>query len=275
MSSGGSSEGDKFNNKFGYAPPVKVFKSGFAQENVFVCHVQAPPIPPDTALLQGSADLYELVEGVFTVATNNHVIPITDTNFLVNTEFIFEGLEPIKLSEKEIKFCTTNRELDATAIELTDAGVKHLQQYGAKFIRVTTASGGVKSLEGEFSIDRGAIQEIKDNEVYYYLDGALGSNGFQILLWDYKAIGMHKPSGTSIKHRALVPIRHDGNRLLAIAVAVLRYTRKIVNRATASTLIIITLCYANNSIIAINQGCFDFYVLTFINDFYNGFYQNK
>ena len=125
----------------------------------------------------GTADLYELAEGVFTVATNNRVIPITDTNFLVNTVFTFEGLGQIKLSDKEIKFCTTNRELDATVIELTEADVKRLQQFGAKFIRVTTASGGGKCPEGEFSIDRGAIQKIKDNEVYYVLDGALGSNG--------------------------------------------------------------------------------------------------
>ena len=50
---------------------------------------------------------------------------------------------------------------------------------------------------------------------------------------------MHKQSETSVEHRALVPICY-GNRLLAIAVfqlAVLRYTRKIVNRATTSTLI--------------------------------------
>ena len=79
MSSGGSSDNDKFNNKFGFEPPVK--KSKFAQAKVSVCHVQAPPIPPDT-VAPGTADLYELAEGVFTVATNNHVIPITDTNFL-------------------------------------------------------------------------------------------------------------------------------------------------------------------------------------------------
>ena len=228
--SGGSSDGDKLNNKFGYAPPVKRYESAFEQK-LFVCHVQAPPIPPDTIGLQGTADLYELAAGVFTIATNNHVIPIIVANFLVNTVFTFEGLGQIKLSDKEIKFCSTNRELDATVIELTDAGVKRLQQFGAKFIRVTSASGGDKSPEGEFSIDRGAIQKIIENEVYYYWGGALGSNGSPILLWDYKAIEMHKPSGTSIEHRALVPIR-NGNRLLAIAVsqlAVLRYTRKIVN----------------------------------------------
>ena len=226
MSSDGSSNDDKLNNEFS-----KKVNGSAAQAKISVCHVQAPPIPLDTAVLQGTADLYELVEGVFTVATNNHVIPITDTNFLVNTVFIFEGPGQIKLSEKEIKFCTTNRELDATVIELTEAGVKRLQQFGAKFIRVTTASGGDKSPEGEFSIDMGAIQKIKENEVYYFLDGALGSNASPILLWDYKAIGIHKQSGTSIEARALVPIRH-GNSLLAIAVfqlAVLRYTRKIVN----------------------------------------------
>ena len=236
MSSGGSSDDDKLNNEFSYVSPDKVNRSA-AQAKVSVCHVQAPLIPPDT-VAPGTADLYELAEGVFTVATSNHVIPITDTNFLVNTVFTFEGLVKIKLSEEEIKFSTTNRELDATVIELTDACVKRLQQFGAKFIRVTTASGSNKYPEGEFCIDRGAIQEIKDNDVYYYLGGALGSNGSPILLWDYKAIGMHKQSGTSIEHRALVPIRNK-NRLLAIAVfqlAVLRYTRKIVNRATTSTL---------------------------------------
>ena len=230
MSNDGSSDDD---DKFDYVPPVKVYKSAFAQAKVSVCHVQAPPIFSDTAVLQGTADLYELVEGLFTVATNNHVIPLTDTNFLVNTVFTFEGLGQIKLSEKDIKFCTTNRELDATVIELTEAGVKRLQQFGAKFIKVitATASGGDKSSEGEFFIDMGAIQKIKENEVYYILDGALGSNASPILLWDYKAIGIHKQIGTSIEHRALVPIRH-GNSLLAIAVfqlAVLRYTRKIVN----------------------------------------------
>ena len=234
MSSGGSSDDDKFD----YVPPVKVYKSAFAQAKVSVCHVQAPPIPPDT-VAPGIADLYELGEGVFTVATNNHVIPITDTNFLINTVFTCEGLGQIRLSEEEIKFWTTIRELDATVIELTEAGVQRLQQFGAKFIRVTSAGGGDKYPEGEFSIDMGAIHEIKNNEVYYYLDRALGSNGSPILLWDYRAVGMHKPSGTSIEDRALVPIRHDGNRLLAIAVAVLRYTRKIVNRATTSTLTVL------------------------------------
>ena len=203
---------------------MKIFKSALPQAKVSVCHVQAPSIPPDTAVLHGTADLYELVEGVFTVATNNHVIPITDTNFLVETVFTFEGLGQIKLSEEEIKFCATNRELDATVIELSEAGVKRLQQFGAKFIRVTNASGGYKSSEEEFSIDRGAIQKIKENEVYYYVDGGLGRNGSPIFLWDYKAIGMHKTSGTSIEQRVVVPIRH-GNRQLDIAVAILRYIR--------------------------------------------------
>ena len=232
MSSGGSPENDKFNNKLDYVHPVKVYKSAFAQAKVSVCHVQAPLIPPDSHSsvgLHGTADLYELGEGVFTVATNNHMIPITDADFLVNTVFTFEGFGQIRLSKKEIKFSTTSRELDATVIELTDECVKRLQQFGAKFIRVTIASGGDKSPEGEFFIDKRAIQEIKDNKVYYYLGCAFGSDGSPILLWDYKAIGMHKPSGIGIEHRALVPIRH-GNRLLAIAVlelAVLRYTRKI------------------------------------------------
>ena len=154
------------------------------------------------------------------------MIPITEADFLVNTVFTFEGIGQIRLSAEEIKFCITNEELDATVIELTEAGVKRLQQFGAKFIRVTTTSGGDKYPEGEFCIEKGAIQEIKDNDVSYYLGSTLAINGSSILLWDYRAFWMHKPSGTSIEHRALVPIRH-GNRLLAIAVfqmAVLRYS---------------------------------------------------
>ena len=134
--SSGSSAGDKF----AYKSPVKVSKSVVKQANVSVCHVQAPPIPPNTVGLQGSATLYELAEGVFTAATNNRVLPITDTDFLVRVVFTFEGVGAIRLSRDEIKFCTTNEELDATVIELTEQCAKRLQQLGAKFIRVTTAS---------------------------------------------------------------------------------------------------------------------------------------
>ena len=159
MSSGESSDGDKFNNKFGYAPPVKL---AFAQAKVSVCHVQAPPIPPDTAGLQGSAALYELAEGVFTIATNNRVLKDTDTDFLVRIVFKFEGVEAISLSRDEIIFCTTNEELDATVIELSVQCVKRLQQLGAKFIRLTTACEGHKMAmaqypEGEFSVDKGDL----------------------------------------------------------------------------------------------------------------------
>ena len=117
--------GTELNNEFS-----KKVNGSAAQAKVSVCHVHAPPIPPDT-VAPGTADLYEMAEGVFTVATNNHVIPITDTNFLVNTVFTFEGPGQIKLSKKDINFCTTNKELDATVIELTEAGVKRLQKFGA------------------------------------------------------------------------------------------------------------------------------------------------
>ena len=148
MSSGGSSDNDKFNNKFGYVPPVKVYNSAFAQANV--CHVQAPPIHPDTEGLQGSAALYELAEGVFTIATNNHLIPMTNDDFLVRIVFTFEGVEAIGLSRDEIKFCTTNEELDATVLELTEQCVKRLQQRGAEFIRVTTARKGDQIAKAQY-----------------------------------------------------------------------------------------------------------------------------
>ena len=106
MSSGGSSDGNKFYKEYGYSPPVTVRtpEFAFAQVKVSGCRVQAPLIPPDSVGLQGTADLYELAEGVFTVATNNRVIPITDTDFLVKIVFTFEFRGQIRLSEEEIKF---------------------------------------------------------------------------------------------------------------------------------------------------------------------------
>ena len=195
-----------------------------------VCHVRAPPIPPDSISGQGTADLYELAEGVFTVATNNRVIPITDTNFLVKIVFAFEGRGQIRLNEEEIKFCSTNRELDATVIELTDACARRLQQLGAKFIKVSTSSGGDKIPEGEFRYDKRAIQKFKVNDEIYYLGGALDSTGSPILLWGYMAIGMQTQSGSShssVEHKALVPIR-NGNSLLATAVFQLSASRYVV-----------------------------------------------
>ena len=143
MASDRSSDGGPFNNKDGYVPSVKVYESVLAQANVFVCNVLTPPITPDTVGLQGTAILYELAAGVFTIATNNRVIPVTDVDFLVNTVFTFDGRNQISLLEEEIKFCTTNKELDATVIELTEEAVKRLQQFG-QFIRVTTIRGGDK-----------------------------------------------------------------------------------------------------------------------------------
>ena len=221
FTSGGGSDGDQFYNETGYAAPVKVYESAFAQAKISVCHVQAPPNPPAIIGDQGTAALYELTEGVFAAATNNHVLPVTGAEFLIRIVFTFEGLGPITLSKDEINCCTTSKELDATVVELTEQCVKRLQQLGAKFIRLTTAREGDKIAmaqypQGQFSFDKGAIEEIKDNELYYYLGGAPGSSGSPILLWDYKAIGMHKQSGSRVEHRALGPIRR-GTSLLAIA----------------------------------------------------------
>ena len=225
MSNTGSSDGNKFSNKFGYAPPIKVYESAFAQAKVSVCLVQAPPVSPDTIATQGTAALYELADGVFTAATNNHVLSFTDSDLLVRVIFTFEGLGPIKLNKDDIKCCTTSKELDATVIELTDACVKRLEQLGAQFIRLTTAREGDKIaiphyIEGELSFDTGVINEIKDKELHYYsyysVD-ASASSGSPIVLWNFWAIGMHKQSDTCIEHRALGPVRR-GTSLLAIAV---------------------------------------------------------
>ena len=157
MSSGGSSDDDKLNNEFS-----KRVNGSAAQAKVSVCHVQAPPIPPDTAGLQGSAALYELAEGVFTIATNNRVLKDTDTDFLVRIVFKFEGVDALSLSRDDIKFCTTNEELDATVIELSEQCVKRLQQFEAIFIKLTTAREGDKIAmaqypEGEVSFDKGDL----------------------------------------------------------------------------------------------------------------------
>ena len=152
-------------NKFDYVPLnvyVNNYKSAFAQANVSVCLVLAPPNPPDTIGLQVGAALYELAEGVFTAVTSNRVLPVTDTDFLIRIVFTFEGVGAIRLSRDEIKFCTTNEELDATVIELTGQCVMRLHKRGAEFIRVTTDREGDKIAmtqypEGEVSFDKGDL----------------------------------------------------------------------------------------------------------------------
>ena len=227
--SSANSNGDKFSNKFGYAPSVKVYESAFAQAKVSVCHVQAPPIPPDTIATQGTAALDELADGVFTAATNNHVLSFTDYDLLVRVVFTFEFFGPIRLNKDDIKCCTTSKELDATVIELTDACVKRLRQLGANFIRLTIARQGDKIaipqyLESELCFGTGVIPEVTDNELYYYSVDAPASRGSPILLWNFKGIGMHKQGGTCIEHRALGPLRR-GINLLDIAVFHLEASR--------------------------------------------------
>lgn len=214
-------DGDKFFKEFGYAPSVQVYESAFAQAKVSVCHVQVPPIPPDFVEVQGTAGLYQLTNTVFSAITNNHVLPVTDKEFLSRTVFTFAGLGPIRFSENEIKCCTTSEKLDATIIELTEECVKRLLNGGAKFIRLASARDGNKIAmaqypEGVLSFDKGVIHEIRDNELYYYLGGAPGSSGSPILLWDFHAIGIHKESANRADHSALGPVRR-GTCLSAIA----------------------------------------------------------
>ena len=164
MSSGSSSGRYNFLNEF--------INGSAVQAKFSACRMQAPPIHPDTAGLQGGAVLYELAEGVFTIATNNHVIPITDADFLAQIEFKFEGFGQISLSRDEIKFCSTNEELDATVIELTEQCVKRLQQLGSKFIKLTTSREGnniamEQNPKGEFSFDKGYLIRLLDIAVFH------------------------------------------------------------------------------------------------------------
>lgn len=220
---------DTFYNEFGYAPPVSVYESAFAQAKVSVCHVQAPPIPPQIIGVQGTAALYELADGIRATITNNHVLPLTDSAFLSRTAFTFERFGRVTFGDADIRICTTDAELDATVIELTDECVKRLQQMGANFIRLATARAGDRIAmaqfpDGVFSFDKGAVHEIKNSEIYYYLGCAPSSSGSPILLWEFTAIGIHKQSATSSEHRALGPVRR-GTSLLAIAGFHLKATR--------------------------------------------------
>ena len=73
----------------------------------------------------------------------------------MNILFTFEDRGQIRFSEEEVKYCSSNKELDATAIELTNAGVKRLMQFGAKFIRVTSFRESDKYVMIQFSFVKG------------------------------------------------------------------------------------------------------------------------
>ena len=160
LSSDGWSDSDKFDKKLSHLT-LETVKESAAPAKVSVFLAQEPPIPPDTGGLQAYAELYELSAGVFTAVTNR-MLPVTDTDFLVHIVFTFESIGQIKLSKDDIKFCTTNKELDATVIELTEQCVKSLRQQEAKFNRLIIAcEGGEKAIaqnsDCDFSFDTGAF----------------------------------------------------------------------------------------------------------------------
>ena len=66
-----------------------------------VCRVLTPSILPESVGLQRTANLYELAEGVFTLATNNGVISITH-KILDKIIFTFEGRGQIQFSKRNL-----------------------------------------------------------------------------------------------------------------------------------------------------------------------------
>lgn len=206
--------------EFGYDPPLPAYMSAYAQAKVSVCYMQVPPIPPQIIGKQGTASLCQLADDVFSAITNNHVLPITNAELISRIVFSFAGLGPVRFSEKDIKCCTTSEKLDATVIELTSECVINLQKRGTKFIRLASARERdqialAQYPEGALSFDKGIVHEINENELYYYLGDAKDSSGSPILLWDFKAIGIHKECAIH-KENALGPLR-CGINLLAIA----------------------------------------------------------
>lgn len=140
--------------------------SALAKAEVSVCHMQAPPIPPDNVGLNGLLTLYEerdmLAKGVFIASTKSHMLPDTSPEFLIPmvNHYPDKINGSITMSKDDSKFCTNREELDAIPIELTEQCAKRLQP--PKFISWKKISM-TQYRQDEFSFENGAIHEIKDN----------------------------------------------------------------------------------------------------------------
>ena len=159
--------------------------------------LRATPLNFESSSTQGAIALYEIEKDKCVLITNHHLLPRTELDFICGSYINFEGLGRLNLHPADIESVTTNVELDATVIQLSNDMVAHLTQRGAKFLKIDGAQIGeevviVKSPYGFFSIDKGVIHEIKDSTIYYTTNEGFGSSGSPILQKNFHAIGLHR-----------------------------------------------------------------------------------
>ena len=188
---------ERITKECGYQVPVEKEENLLANSKFSVVYlIAAEVIPPDNCPIQGTISIYEMTNGLFGLMKNNHVMPRIDPQFVCGSTINFKGFGQLVLTPDDIRCVTTSVELDVTVIELTEKCVSALKQRGAQFLKITSAqlNNQVAILQysnGEFSFDKGIINEINGKILHYYTAGTFGSSGSPILLWDLHAIGLH------------------------------------------------------------------------------------
>ena len=199
-------------NKCDYDVPISTLQNLLDNAKTSVGLLRVPSMPPDLCPPQGTISLYKISKNIFGLITNNHMMPRTDNEFICGSYINFEGFGRLVLSNEDIECVTTNEELDATIIELTEQCVALLTQRGAKFLEIASARlqdqvAMVHHSNDVFAFDKGIVHDIKDNILYYYLGGDFESSGSPILLWNLQAIGLHRHSNRKKSHTILGAIR--------------------------------------------------------------------
>ena len=184
---------NKLNNIDSYSETTNYWKAATFAMGI----LRATPLNFESSSTQGAIALYEIEKEKCVLITNHHLLPRTDIEFICGSYINFEGLGRLILHPADIESITTNVELDATVIQLSNDMVFHLTQRGAKFLKIDDARIGeevviVKSPYGFFAIDNGIIHEIKDCTLYYTTKEGFGSSGSPILQKNFQAIGLHR-----------------------------------------------------------------------------------
>lgn len=159
--------------------------------------LRATPIDYGSSAKQGSIALYEIATSKFGLITNHQMIPHIDIEFVCSCYISFEGFGRLILRPSDIEKVTTNEELDATVIELTESCVSALRERGAHFLIISTAHVGeevfiVKSPYAFFSAERGIVQSLRGSGISYSSQEGIGSSGSPIFYSDLQAIGLHR-----------------------------------------------------------------------------------
>ena len=178
-----------------------------------ILNLNAPSLMPHHHGCQGTIALYEISMNIFVLITSHHNLPVTDASLLCRSDIIFGGICKIVLKPEDIACVSTNKELDATVIELTDQCVAFLKKCGFNFLKVTNARLGdqVAILQlypnAEYAFDKGAIHEINDWRLYSYIACDVGSSGSPLLLWDVQAVGLIRNENYDSAQRAQGSLR--------------------------------------------------------------------